>query len=52
MSKQAAKAQTAVFRRDRLSYLKRHKWMYLLMLPGLIYFLVFTPLKSAKANIG
>ena len=24
-----------------LSYMKRHKWMYLLMLPGIIYFVIF-----------
>lgn len=24
-----------------LSYMKRHKWMYLLMLPGIIYFIIF-----------
>lgn len=24
-----------------LSYMKRHRWMYLLMLPGIIYFIVF-----------
>lgn len=23
-----------------LSYMKRHKWMYLLMLPGIIYFVI------------
>ena len=26
---------------DKLAYLKRHKWMYFLMLPGIIYFIIF-----------
>lgn len=27
--------------RNTASYMKRHKWMYLLMLPGIIYFVIF-----------
>ena len=26
---------------DKLAYLERHKWMYFLMLPGIIYFIIF-----------
>ncbi|PWV90542.1 carbohydrate ABC transporter membrane protein 1 (CUT1 family) [Paenibacillus cellulosilyticus] len=37
----AAAQRTSVYRPSIMSRLKRDKWMYALLLPGLIYFLVF-----------
>ncbi len=34
---------------DKLAYLKRHKWMYFLMLPGIIYFIIFKTLQGGFA---
>lgn len=36
-----AAAPVPVRKEPLLSYMKRHKWMYLLMLPGMIYFIIF-----------
>ena len=34
-------AGAAEKRESLFSYIKRHKWMYLLMLPGILYFIIF-----------
>ena len=34
-----------------LSYMKRHKWMYLLMLPGIIYFVIFKYVPMAGVGL-
>lgn len=42
MSAQAVTAAPVTAKKETLfSYMKRHKWMYLLMLPGIIYFIIF-----------
>lgn len=42
MSAQAVAAAPVTAKKETLfSYMKRHKWMYLLMLPGIIYFIIF-----------
>ena len=38
---------------DKLAYLKRHKWMYFLMLPGIIYFIIFKYVpRSEERRVG
>lgn len=42
MSAQAVTAAPVTAKKETLfGYMKRHKWMYLLMLPGIIYFIIF-----------
>lgn len=42
MRAQAVTAAPVTAKKETLfSYMKRHKWMYLLMLPGIIYFIIF-----------
>lgn len=42
MSAQAVAAAPVTAKKETLfGYMKRHKWMYLMMLPGIIYFIIF-----------
>lgn len=41
MGKAKSTAVMAEEKESFFSYMKRHKWMYLLMLPGIIYFIIF-----------